>query len=62
MTLAGKASCIGGSAIVEGVLVGAHDAGVGKISGRSPLGILVFVSKGAVLVAVAVLLGAFMDL
>ena len=62
VTLAGKAPRVGGSAVVEGILVGAHDAGVGVILRRPPLGILILVGKGAVLVAVAVLLGAFMDL
>ena len=62
MALAGKASRIGGPAIVEGVLIGAHDAGVGKVLGRPPLGVFILVGKGAVLVTVAVLLGAFVDL
>ncbi len=62
VALAGKASCIGGPAIIEGILVRAHDAGVGKGFGGSPLGVLVLVGKRAVLVAVTVLLGALMDL
>ena len=61
VALAGKASCIGGPAIIEGILVRAHDAGVGKGFGGSPLGVLVLVGK-RVLVAVTVLLGALMDL
>lgn len=62
VALAGKSSGIGCSAMVHGILVRAHDGGVGKVLGRSPLGVLILVGKGAVLVAVAVLLAALMHL
>ena len=62
VALAGIAPGVGGLAVVEGVLVWAHDAGVGEGIWRPPLGVLILVSKRAVLVAVAVLLAAIMHL